>query len=383
MSAALLAILCFPAVESLKASSTTAWWIAEDAGVLGSRRAERASWLRVDRLDRELSKCRKQHARYEAAISASFDARTLKKRKLALRDKMMALERAFGRLRPHVRERRLGSGATGEVYAAWSTERHEACAAKVARGAARAALRSEYDMLRRLDGAGGCFPRPRYFADDVPACRLPRSASRSNCSVLIMDRLGPSLEDLLFACTCGCAGFSDHAVLAVAGSLLRSLEALCDVGVVHGDVKPDNVLVALGDPGRLCLVDFGAALDVGAPRAHGFQGTRGFASRGALAGRPAAAADDCESLGHTLRYLLTGSHEGVEPQPSPAVDFAQALLGEARRALRANEKPDYARLAQVLDDLRIYQTQEETLDWVRLGVSWDDEGLICHAGGTT
>ena len=72
--------------------------------------------------------------------------------------------------------------------------------------------------------------------------------------------------------------------------------------VVHGDVKPENVIVT-GD-GRAVLVDFGAAMRVGDDRER--LGTPGFSAPEVLAGEALSPAADVYSLAALTVFLLTG-----------------------------------------------------------------------------
>ena len=72
--------------------------------------------------------------------------------------------------------------------------------------------------------------------------------------------------------------------------------------IVHGDVKPENVIVT-GD-GRAVLVDFGAAMRVGDERER--LGTPGFSAPELLAGEALSPAADVYSLAALTVFLLTG-----------------------------------------------------------------------------
>ena len=72
--------------------------------------------------------------------------------------------------------------------------------------------------------------------------------------------------------------------------------------IVHGDVKPENVIVT-GD-GRAVLVDFGAAMRVGDERER--LGTPGFSAPEVLAGEALSPAADVYSLAALTVFLLTG-----------------------------------------------------------------------------
>lgn len=73
--------------------------------------------------------------------------------------------------------------------------------------------------------------------------------------------------------------------------------------VVHGDLKPSNLLVdAHGNPH---IVDFGLARHTGDPT-DGFRGTLGFAAPELLRGQPTTPATDIYALGATAYQLVTG-----------------------------------------------------------------------------
>ncbi len=96
----------------------------------------------------------------------------------------------------------------------------------------------------------------------------------------------------------------------MAARVTSALEALHAAGIVHGDVKPQNILVApTSDPDALPddvrLVDLGLAAMPGVERA-AFAGTRGFAAPELLRGEAPTPASDLFGLGATLHALITG-----------------------------------------------------------------------------
>lgn len=115
--------------------------------------------------------------------------------------------------------------------------------------------------------------------------------------------------------------------LADAARALTHLHTL-DPPVVHGDVKPANLVLTRG--GRIVLVDFGLSSSPGARHARG--GTPGYAAPELAAGEPPSRATDVYALAATAFALLTGeAPTGIRP-PWDGVDPAQAeLLEEAIR----------------------------------------------------
>ncbi|MDJ0839194.1 MAG: serine/threonine-protein kinase [Acidobacteriota bacterium] len=100
-------------------------------------------------------------------------------------------------------------------------------------------------------------------------------------------------------------------------------------GVIHRDLKPDNVLVTRD--GRVKVVDFGIARtdrNADSPRLTqpGMQPmTLGYASPEQIAGQPITVAGDIYALGVILYQLITGYHPFLRPQ-SPCLDLERAVL---------------------------------------------------------
>ncbi|WNZ06631.1 bifunctional serine/threonine-protein kinase/ABC transporter substrate-binding protein [Streptomyces sp. 11x1] len=115
---------------------------------------------------------------------------------------------------------------------------------------------------------------------------------------------GPSLEEAVAAC----GPLPDRAVRVLGKVLASALAAVHEARLVHRDVKPGNVLLALDGPR---LIDFGIARPTAADETELTSdgmvvGTPGFLSPEQARARRVGAASDVFSLGCVLAYAATG-----------------------------------------------------------------------------
>lgn len=96
-------------------------------------------------------------------------------------------------------------------------------------------------------------------------------------------------------------------LLRFGGELAGTLASIHDSGVVHGDVKPANLLIG-GDDVR--AIDFGISQYVGErPAGDGcVRCSRGWAAPEQLRGEPLAPSADVFAWGSLIAYLATGVH---------------------------------------------------------------------------
>jgi len=265
------------------------------------------------------------------------------------------------RLGPWVLERRLGSGAMGEVWYARHAVTNGPAAVK--RLHAHVAARSHM---------------PRFFARERRAL-----ARLTHPHLLRLYELGPDWIAMQYVEGSNLAQRLQtpmNPALAVAYALqvASALEHAHRHGVVHRDVKPANILVDGRD--NAYLADFGLALfldedDATDERA----GTPSFMSPEQARGR-ATPASDQYAFGRTLLEMLCGETVPTDPEAAVAQlppELPASIADALRRATaRAPEQrwPSMAALAEALAalDLRAYPAPMRLAPElrVRTGFQW-------------
>jgi eukaryotic-like serine/threonine-protein kinase len=122
----------------------------------------------------------------------------------------------------------------------------------------------------------------------------------------------------------------------VMSAVCEALQAVHDAGLVHRDVKPENVLLTV--EGEVKLSDFGIVRETkgaGLTKPGGVIGTAGYVAPEVLAGQPATVRADVFALGAMLRQLITGQTPVGETTALPGgldaiVRRAMASQPEAR-----------------------------------------------------
>nr|CDS18587.1 casein kinase I alpha [Echinococcus granulosus] len=201
--------------------------------------------------------------------------------------------------------RKIGSGSFGEIFLGINIETGEEVAVKLEKVSARhPQLFFESRVYRLLADTPG-LPHIQYFGLD---------GVNDAYHALVMDLLGPSLEELFNFCgRC----FTMKTVLMLVDQMLWRLEFIHARHFIHRDIKPDNFLMGIGKHcNKLFIIDFGLAKKFRDGRTHrhisykenkALTGTARYASINAHAGIEQSRRDDLESLGYVLMYFLCGS----------------------------------------------------------------------------
>jgi len=248
----------------------------------------------------------------------------------------------------------------------------------------------------------------QYLLKDVntPDKGIPRvyyCATEGDQNVMVMDLLGPSLEDLFNICN---RKFSLKTVLMVGEQMLSRIEYIHSRYILHRDIKPDNFVIGQGSKQhKVYIIDFGLAKKyMGRDGKHipykegkSLTGTARYASVNTHLGMEQARRDDLESLGYLMMYFLRGSlpwqnmrandkkekyRKIMEKKIETSVEtLCKGFPGEFVtflsycRNLKFEEKPDYNYLRSLLKDLFVKSGYEMDYqyDWNILAKKKKDE----------
>ncbi|HET8763639.1 MAG TPA: protein kinase, partial [Rhodanobacter sp.] len=167
-------------------------------------------------------------------------------------------------------------------------------------------------------------------------------------------------------------------VIELASHMAAALNYAHEQGVIHHDIKPENIMLAEGWH-YAKLSDFGIAERRGAHAAGDeIGGTPAYMALERLRGEPADARSDLFSLGVVLYWLITGKLPWRETAdvprlirerqrlPHPAIEpldpaTPSMLVGIVRTLLSPTAAARYQNGAEVIDDLRQARREHERL----------------------
>lgn len=275
--------------------------------------------------------------------------------------------------------RKIGSGSFGDIYLGTNITTGEEVAIKLECVKTKhPQLHIESRFYKSMQGGVG-----------IP--QLKWCGTEGDYNVMVMQLLGPSLEDLFNFCQ---RKFSLKTVLLLADQLISRIEFIHSKNFIHRDIKPDNFLMGLGKKGNVVyIIDFGLAKKYRDSRTQqhiaykenkNLTGTARYASINTHLGIEQSRRDDLESLGYVLMYFNRGSlpwqglrannkrqkYERIsEKKMSTSIeDLCKLFPSEFNtyltycRSLRFDERPDYSYLRQLLRNL--FHRQGFTYDYI-------------------
>ncbi|CAL8092492.1 unnamed protein product [Calicophoron daubneyi] len=288
--------------------------------------------------------------------------------------------------------RKIGSGSFGEIYLGTDITNGEEVAIKLECVKAKhPQLQIEAKIYKLMQGGVG-----------IPS--LKWSGTEGDYNVLVLQLLGPSLEDLYNFCG---RRFKLKTVLLLADQIITRVEYIHSRNFIHRDIKPDNFLMGLGKRGNLVyIIDFGLAKKYRDSRSHqhipyrenkNLTGTARYASINTHLGIEQARRDDMESLGYVLMYFLRGNlpwqglKAGTKRQKYERISekkmqtpvevlcegcpVEMAVYLNFCRGLRFDNRPDYSYLRNLFRSLfhREGFTYDCVFDWNLLKFSGNEQ----------
>lgn len=288
---------------------------------------------------------------------------------------------------------KIGSGSFGVIYIGTNITTKEEVAIKLEDTTSKhPQLHIESKFYRVMAGGIG-IPTLKWFGTE------------GDYNIIVMDLLGPSLEDLFNFCN---RKFSLKTVLLLADQLISRIEFIHSRDYIHRDIKPDNFLMGLGDRGNLVyIIDFGLAKRYRESKSRhhiryrtgkNLTGTARYASLNTHLGIEQSRRDDLESLGYVLMYFNRGSlpwqglkantkrqkYERISEKKISTTleDLCRGFPAEFIayltycRELRFDEDPDYVYLRSLLRVLFHRQgfSYDYIFDWniLKYGNSWSN-----------
>ncbi|GLV32957.1 discs overgrown [Carabus blaptoides fortunei] len=298
--------------------------------------------------------------------------------------------------------RKIGSGSFGDIYLGTNISTAEEVAIKLECIKTRhPQLHIESKFYKMMQGGVG-----------IPTIKW--CGTEGDYNVMVMELLGPSLEDLFNFCS---RRFSLKTVLLLADQLITRIDFIHSRNFIHRDIKPDNFLMGLGKKGNLVyIIDFGLAKKYRDGRTHmhipyrenkNLTGTARYASINTHLGIEQSRRDDLESLGYVLMYFNRGSlpwqglkaatkrqkYERISEKKmsTPIEELCKGYPSEFPtylnycRQLRFEERPDYSHLRQLFRTLFHRQgfTYDYVFDWnmLKFGGSRSGHGEDTGGGG--
>eukprot|EP00913_Durusdinium_trenchii_P034333 g32123.t1 len=291
--------------------------------------------------------------------------------------------------------RKIGSGSFGDIYIGTNVQTSEEVAIKLESIKSKHPQLLYESKLYKILAGGVGVPNVHWYGVE------------GDYNVMVIDLLGPSLEDLFSFCN---RKFSLKTTLMLADQMINRVEYMHAKNFIHRDIKPDNFLIGLGKKAnQVHIIDFGLAKKYRDPKTQqhipyrenkALTGTARYASVNTHLGIEQSRRDDLEAVGYVLMYFNRGSlpwqglkanskkekyEKIMEKKMSTPIEvlckhfpceFATYL--NYCRSLRFEDRPDYAYLRRLLKDLffREGYQYDFVFDWTILNYQSKDGASI-------
>ena len=212
----------------------------------------------------------------------------------------------------------LGCGSFGEVHNGFDTLMDRFVAIKIERirpGKGLGTLEKEYDRYEVLSSRltpDRLVTLHPFATHGVP--QIYGFYGSNKRSLLVMEKLGPSLETLFNKCK---RKFSLKTVKQIAVQMIDRIETVHAARMLHRDIKPDNFVIGCAEDmsvGRnfIRIIDFGLSKDYVHPNGRHVEmstgkelvGTVRYVSVRVHDGFEQSRRDDIEAIGHVLIYFI-------------------------------------------------------------------------------
>lgn len=251
-------------------------------------------------------------------------------------------------------ERRIGSGGFGVVYEAWDGRLERTVAVKAIETGGEAGRR----VMREAQAAARL---------NHPGIVTLYELGEEDGNALLVSEL---VEGETLAALSAAGSLSDREIGELGADLCEALDHAHSRGVVHRDVKPQNVLVRDGEEPRAKLMDFGVArlADASALTATGdVVGTLAYMAPEQAEGRAAGPEADVYSLALVLYECWSGENPNRRTTPAAT---ARAIGSRARPLRRL--RPDLPRELTEAVDAALERRPSRRPDLERLGAAVED-----------
>jgi len=288
--------------------------------------------------------------------------------------------------------RKIGAGSFGDIYMGTNVQTGDEVAIKLESIKSKHPQLLYESKLYKILAGGIGVPNVHWYGVE------------GDYNVMVIDLLGPSLEDLFSFCN---RKFGLKTVLMLADQMVNRVEYVHAKNFIHRDIKPDNFLIGLGKKAnQVHVIDFGLAKKYRDSKAQqhiayregkNLTGTARYASINTHLGIEQSRRDDLEAVGYVLMYFNRGSlpwqglkangkkekyEKIMEKKMSTPIEvlckhFPSEFVTYLNycRSLRFEDRPDYAYLRRLLKDLffREGYQYDFVFDWTILNYQSKEE----------